>query len=37
MPHIRPPRPWDLPESEVTPEDVYLRRREFLRLAITIP
>jgi len=27
--HIRPP--WHLPESAVTPESAYLRRREFLR------
>jgi sulfoxide reductase catalytic subunit YedY len=33
MPHIRVRRPWDLAASEITPEDVYLRRREFLRLA----
>lgn len=33
MPHIHVRRPWELPESEVTPEDVYFRRREFLRLA----
>ena len=27
-----PIRPWDLPDSEVTPERMYMRRREFLRL-----
>ena len=30
---MRPRRPWDLPESAVTPERVYLDRREFLRKA----
>ena len=27
-----PIRPWDLPDSAVTPERMYMRRREFLRL-----
>lgn len=27
---IRPSRPWDLPESKVTPEDVFYQRRRFL-------
>lgn len=29
--HIKRPRPWDIPESEVTPEHVFLNRRAFLR------
>ena len=33
MPHIRIPRAWEIPESLVTPEDVYLDRRRFLRAA----
>ena len=33
MSNIRLPRPWDLPESHVTPEAVYLGRRDFLRKA----
>ena len=31
--NMRPRRPWDLPVSAVTPERVYLDRREFLRKA----
>src|SRR5437868_13967005 len=27
-----PIRSWDLPDSAVTPEHMYMRRREFLRL-----
>jgi hypothetical protein len=29
--HIRKTRAWELPDSAVTPEADYLRRREFLR------
>jgi methionine sulfoxide reductase catalytic subunit len=29
--HIRKTRSWELPDSAVTPEEDYLRRREFLR------
>ena len=29
--HIRKTRSWELPDSAVTPEADYLRRREFLR------
>src|SRR5258706_16280156 len=28
----RESRPWSCPESEVTPQGIYVRRREFLRL-----
>ena len=29
---IRKPRSWELPDSVVTPEADYLRRRDFLRV-----
>ena len=28
---IKPSRPWNLPESQVTPEGIYLKRRELLK------
>lgn len=28
---IKKKRPWEIPESQTTPEDVYLNRRQFLR------
>jgi len=31
MTHIHLPRPWNLPESATTPEEVYVNRRDFLR------
>ncbi|NIR52790.1 protein-methionine-sulfoxide reductase catalytic subunit MsrP [candidate division KSB1 bacterium] len=31
MPLIKIPKGWRLPESEVTPEDVYMNRRKFLK------
>ncbi len=31
MPHVRIRRPWEIRESEVTPETHYLNRREFLK------
>lgn len=31
MPSIHRTRPWELPESCVTPEEIYMRRREFVR------
>lgn len=31
MPVIRIPKPWELRENQVTPEEIYLNRRQFLR------
>ena len=30
MTWIKTPKDWELPNQEITPEDIYLRRREFL-------
>ena len=30
MAWIKTPKNWELPNQEITPEDIYLRRREFL-------
>ena len=27
---IKTPKNWELPNQKITPEDIYLRRREFL-------
>ena len=31
MIHIKIPQGWEIPESEATPEEVYLNRRKFLK------
>ena len=31
MSHIKIPKPWEISEREVTPESVFMRRREFLK------
>ena len=33
MAHIHIPKGWELPESDVTPESVFMNRREFLKAA----
>ena len=36
MASIKIPPPWKISEQEVTPEDIYLRRREFLSTSLKL-
>ena len=34
MAWIKTPKNWELPNQEITPENIYLRRREFLNTTL---